>query len=159
MTIKDIVEKVVINVGVGRMSGQNSFEEKTLPEILKEVSLITGQKPVTMAARKSIAGFKIREGDIVGIKITLRKKRMEDFMKKIIHVVLPRVKDFRGLEESCVDEAGNLNIGLRDQFVFPEINQNDSKVQFGMQVTAVAKTKKRDKMIDFWKSIGVPLKK
>jgi len=159
MKTRDFVEKIVINIGVGKMSGQQSFKDKVLPEVLKEVTSITGQKPVTIGARKSIAGFKIREGDIVGIKVTLRKKRMEDFLKKMICVVLPRVKDFRGLEESTVDQAGNLNIGLRDQYVFPEINQNDSKVQFGAQITIVAKTKKRDKMIDFWRGIGVPLKK
>lgn len=157
--IKEHLEKVVVNVGVGRLSSQASFEEKILPEVIKEIAIITGQRPVMIGARKSIAGFKIREGNIVGVKVTLRKKHMENFFKKVMNIVLPRVKDFRGLEEKNVDEAGNLNIGIRDQFVFPEIDQNESKVQFGMQITAVAKTKDRKKMIDFYRSNGVPLKK
>ncbi|MDP3725276.1 MAG: 50S ribosomal protein L5 [Nanoarchaeota archaeon] len=157
--IKEQIEKIVMNVGVGRLASQASFEEKILPEVVKEIAAVTGQRPVTIGARKSIAGFKIREGDIVGVKVTLRKKRMEDFFKKLTNIVLPRVKDFRGLEETNIDKAGNLNIGLRDQFVFPEIDQNESKVQFGMQITLVAKTKDRKKMIDFYRSNGVPLKR
>ena len=159
MKLKEHIEKIVVNVGVGRMSAQPSFEEKILPEVIKELAVITGQRPVRIGARKSIAGFKVREGNIIGVKVTLRKKRMEDFFRKLMNIVLPRVKDFRGLEERNVDDGGNLNIGLRDQFVFPEINQNDSKVQFGIQVTAVAKTKNRNQMIDFYKSSGVPLKR
>ena len=159
MRPREHIEKITVNVGVGRLSGQGGFKDKILPEILKEVAIVTGQKPIAIGARKSIAGFKVREGDVVGIKVTLRKKRMEDFLNKCIHVVLPRVKDFRGLQETSVDTAGNLNIGLRDQFVFPEINQNESKVQFGMQITASAKQGKRQELIDFYRSIGVPLKR
>lgn len=159
MKIKDYIEKIVVNIGVGRQSSQASFKDKILPEIVKEVAVITGQRPIAIGARKSIAGFKVREGDIVGVKVTLRKKRMEDFFQKMKNIVLPRVKDFRGLEMSAVDEAGNLNIGLKDQYVFPEIDQNESKVHFGMQVTVVAKTKNRNKMIDFYRSSGVPLKR
>ena len=134
------------------------FKDKVLPEIMKELALMVGQKPVPAPAKKSIAGFKTRVGDIIGLKITLRKKKMENFFSKLIHIVLPRVKDFRGLDPSIVDAGGNLNIGLRDHLVFPEIDQNTSKVNFGLQITAVPKVKNREKMLDFYRKIGVPLK-
>ncbi|MAF79558.1 50S ribosomal protein L5 [bacterium] len=156
--IREKIEKVVINAGVGRQSQGANFKDKTLPEITKELAAITGQRPIHMPAKKSIAGFKTRVGDTIGIKITLRRNKMDDFLKRLIHVVLPRVKDFRGLSRKNVDKAGNLNIGLKDQLVFPEIDPNTSKVNFGMQITAVSKTKDRDKMLDFYKEIRVPLK-
>lgn len=152
------IEKVVVNVGVGRMRQTPSFEEKILPEIIKELSQITGQKPSPRAARKSIAGFRIRQGDIVGLKVTLRGKRMADFLNKVINIALPRVRDFRGLDLKNVDSGGNLNIGFRDKQVFPEIDMDKSKFDFGLQVTVVPKEKNREKAIDLYRSIGVPLK-
>ena len=116
------VEKIVINVGVGRLSQQPNFEEKVLPVIVKELAVITGQKPVMTKAKKSIAGFKTRAGQIVGLKVSLRRKRKEDFLGKLVHVVLPRLRDFRGIDPHAVDASGNLHIGLPDYFVFPEIN-------------------------------------
>jgi len=154
------LEKIVINVGLGRLRQQSgNFDEKALPEIMKELALITGQKSAPRQAKKSIAGFKIREGDIVGVQTTLRGKRMEDFLKRLIGFVLPRVRDFRGIELKNVDAVGNLNIGFREQLVFPEISADKSKVNFGLQVTIVTVLKNRDEAIDFYRSIGVPLKK
>lgn len=158
-TIRKNLEKIVVNVGVGKMRSQGGFDEKFLPEIMKELSEITGQKPSLRPAKKSIAGFKTREGETLGLKVSLREKRMADFFLRVINFVLPRVKDFRGLELSSVDQNGNLNMGLREQFVFPEISAERSRVNFGIQITAVPKIRNREKAIDLYRSVGVPLKK
>ncbi|MDI6734054.1 MAG: 50S ribosomal protein L5 [Patescibacteria group bacterium] len=150
--------KIVVNIGVGKMRNQTQFEEKILPEIMKELSVITGQKPATRAAKKSIAGFKTRTGDIIGLKVTLRRRRMEDFFTRLIRVVLPRVKDFRGIDLKNIDEHGQLNIGFREQYVFPEIMIEKSRMNFGLQVTLVPIIKNRQTAIDFYRSVGVPLK-
>lgn len=153
------LEKIVINVGLGRARNQSQFEDKILPEIIKELSFICGQKPAVRAAKKSIAGFKIRKGDIIGLQATLRGKRMEDFFNKIINIILPRVKDFRGILLKNIDGDGNLNIGFREQFVFPEIMAEKSNVSFGLEMTIVPVVKKRDAAIDFYRRFGLPLKK
>lgn len=157
--LKDKISKIVVNVGLGRLREQGGFDDKILPEIIKEVALITGQKPAIRQAKKSIAGFKIRAGESVGLVVTLRGKKMEDFLKRLTNFVLPRVKDFRGLSLTNVDQSGNLNFGFREQFVFPEIVPEKSKVNFGLQVTAVVNFKNREAAIDFYRSLGVPLMK
>jgi len=153
------IEKIVVNVGLGKLHQTASFEDKVLPLIEEELSIVTGQKAARRQAKKSIAAFKTREGDIIGLQVTLRGRRMEDFFKRLTSLVLPRVKDFRGLDVKNVDENGNLNIGFREQFVFPEISPEKSRVNFGIQVTMVSLEKSRDKAIDFYRSAGVPLKK
>jgi large subunit ribosomal protein L5 len=152
------LEKIVVNVGVGRLRQQANFDDRILPDIIKEVAAITGQKPANRAARKSIAGFKVRENEIVGLQVTLRGARMENFLKLTVAAAFPRVKDFRGVEVSQVDENGNLNVGFKDQYVFPEINPEKSRVPFGFQVTLVPRVKNREAAIDFYRSFGVPLK-
>ncbi len=153
------LEKIVVNVGVGRARNLTQFEEKVLPAIQEELSVVTGQKPSPRAAKKAVASFKTREGDVVGLQVTLRGARMRDFLEKLVRIVLPRVKDFRGLDMRAVDERGALNVGLREQYVFPEINQEKSKVSFGIQVTVVPRTRNRARAIAFYESAGVPLKK
>lgn len=151
-------EKAVINVGIGRLRQQNAnFDEKVLPEIMKEVALITGQHPATRPAKKSIAGFKMREGDILGVKVTLRGKRMSDFVNKVIKVVLPRVRDFGGLSKNSIDKQGNLNFGFKEQFVFPEISPETSKVNFGLQISIKTSAKTPEEAREFYKSYGFPL--
>ncbi|HCX45233.1 TPA: 50S ribosomal protein L5 [Patescibacteria group bacterium] len=158
--IKDKLEKVVVNVGVGKKAvSQSGFDSKILPEITKELSQLTGQKPATRVATKSIAGFKLRQGMVVGLKVTLRGKRMIDFVERLNKIVLPRLRDFRGLELKNVDQGGGLSIGLQDHLVFPEINPETSKANFGLQITLVPKVKDRESAIDFYRQIGVPLKK
>jgi large subunit ribosomal protein L5 len=150
------IEKVVVNVGVGRLSQQAGFD-KTLPEVMKELAAVTGQKPEPRSARISIAGFKSRAGQTIGLRVSLHGRRAKDFFERLVHVVLPRVKDFRGITESAVDHDGNINIGIREHIVFPEIIPEQSKVNFGLQVTAVISGKKnRAEAIAFWKSLGVP---
>lgn len=154
------IEKIVVNNGIGRLSQQPSFEDKILPEIIKEIALITGQKPIVSKAKKSIAGFKIREGQIVGLKTTLRGGRMFDFLDKLIRIVLPRLRDFRGIDLKNIDANGNLNIGLKEQAVFPEINPETIKFDFGLEISvAVAGVKKREEAIELYRLLGVPLKK
>lgn len=152
------IEKVVVNIGVGKLRNLQNFDDKVLPAIMEEIALITGQKPATRQAKQAIAGFKTRTGDVVGLQVTLRRQRMAGFLNKVIHVALPRVKDFRGLELSNVDEHGNLNFGFREQFVFPEVSPEKSRITFGMQVTVVPRDRNRDAAIDFYRSLRIPLK-
>jgi large subunit ribosomal protein L5 len=154
----DQLEKIVVSCGVGKLRQANAqFGEKVLPEIIKEFGLITGQKPSTTKAKKSISGFNVRQGEVVGLRATLRRRRMEDFLERVINVVLPRVRDFRGLNLKSVDKNGNLNIGFKEQIVFPEINPETSRVSFGLQVTVVPKTRNREKAVDFYREKGLPL--
>lgn len=153
------IEKIVINIGLGRHSTQPNFKDKVFPEIINEVAIITGQKPSPRPARKAIAGFKTRLGDFIGLQVTLRGKRMSDFLSRLVSLALPRVKDFRGINPKNVDHGGNLNIGFKEQYSFPEIKIEESKVNFGIQVTIVPKIKNRNKAIDLYRSLGVPLKK
>lgn len=156
----DYLEKIIVSVGVGKMRlSSPQFEEKVLPEIIKEFSIITGQKPAVAKAKKSIAGFKVRQGEIVGLKAILRRKRMNDFLARIVNVVLPRVRDFRGLNTKSIDQNGNMSFGFKDQLVFPEINPESSRVNFGMEVTLVSHLKNKEKAIDFYKAQGIPLAK
>lgn len=140
------------------MRQNQQFDEKILPGVVEELSLITGQRAATRGAKKSIAGFKSREGDIVGLTTTLRGKRMDDFLKRLINAALPRVRDFRGIDLTHFDGRGNLTIGFKEHTVFPEINSETSKVNFGLQVTLVADTKTKEEGIDFFRGLGLPLK-
>ena len=154
------VEKVVVNVGVGKLSTQPNFSDKILPSIVKDIASITGQKPAERPAKKSISGFKLREGAIVGLKITLRNKRMVDFLDKVIKVVLPRVRDFHGLSAKNIDKSGNISFGLKDHLVFPEVSAEVSKASFGMEVTIVPKDSKNpEEAVSFYKELGIPFEK
>lgn len=156
--IKEL-EKIVINTGIGRLSVKPNFQEKILPEVIKELALITGQKPAYRPVRQSSAGFKVRQGTIVGLKVTLRGRRMAEFFHKLIAVVLPRLRDFRGLAASNVDAHGNLSIGIREQTVFPEISAEHTSLDFGLQVTVVPRSQHLQKALALYRTLGVPLKK
>jgi len=153
------IEKVVVNIGVGRMSQTPNFDDKVLPEVIREASMILGQRPQTRGAKKSIAGFKTRTGQLIGLRATLRGVRARDFLTRVVNVVLPRVKDFRGIDLHSVDKEGHLNFGMREHVVFPEINPEQSKVNFGLGISVVLKDiKDRDDAIAFLRSFGIPLK-
>jgi len=147
--------KVVVNVGLGNVVRDDSTRNKT-KESLEQ---ITGQKPAITRARNSIAGFNIREGLIVGNKITLRGTRMYDFITKVIHVVLPRVRDFQGLAPSSLDTSGNLTIGFKENTIFPEIPPEQSSVPHGLEVTCVTSAKTREEAFELFKALQFPFKK
>jgi large subunit ribosomal protein L5 len=152
------IEKIVINTGIGKLSQAVGFQDKILPELIKNIASITGQKPKTTTAKKSIAGFKIRQGQIIGAKVTLRGDRMYDFLKKMIMIVFPRVKDFRGITLKSVDKKGNLSVGFKENVVFPEISAETSKVDFGVEITIVVRAKNREEAIELYKLVGIPFK-
>ena len=159
-TTKYPFEKIVVNSSFGKLTSVPEFETKVLPEIAGAISAITGQKPQQRPAKKSIAGFKIREGMIVGLKVTLRGKKMMQFFEKTINVVIPRIRDFRGIELSTVDSNGNLTFGIKEHTVFPEIVLENSRVVFGIQITAVPKGKfSHEKALELFKKLGVPFVK
>ena len=132
------LEKIVINMGVGRATQQASLIEGAQ----RDLETITGQKPIVTRAKQSIAGFKLREGMVIGAKVTLRSDRMYEFLDRLITVALPRVKDFRGLKPTSFDGRGNYALGLREHIVFPEINYDEIDQMWGMDiiVTTTAKT-------------------
>ena len=155
-----VIEKIVINVGLGRLSQMPNFSDKVLPAIILDVSRIAGQKPKPTTAKKSIAGFKLREGATIGLAATLRGKRANDFVSRLVTTAMPRVKDFRGIDLGNIDSAGNLNLGIREHLVFPEINAEQTPTNFGLQITFVVRgVNSRNEAIDFYRSIGLPLKK
>lgn len=144
--------KIVVSSGVG------SFKDKKKNDIVIErLARITGQAPAARGAKKSIANFKSRVGDIVGYQVTLRGARMNSFFDKLIHVVLPRVKDFRGLKPSAIDEMGNISIGLKEHIVFPETSDEDTKDIFGLSITIVTSAKNKKEAEAFLRHLGLPL--
>lgn len=159
MNIRETFDKIVVNAGVGRASSAQQFEEKVLPQIVRDLSAIVGQKPQIRRSRKSIAGFKVREGQIVGLKVTLRRAKMVDFWTRLVTIVLPRVKDFTGIDPADVDHGGALNIGFKEQFVFPEINPEESLHVFSLGVNVVPKIANREKGLHAYRELGLPFKK
>lgn len=157
--IRKFLEKIVINAGVGRQSGQPNFEEKILVQLSRDLGLLSGQKPEVKRAKRSIAGFKVREGQIVGLKITLRRQKMVDFFERLIKIVLPRVRDFNGLNLKSIDGGGVLSLGFKEQFAFPEVNPEQSPVVFTLEVSLVPRIKDREAAIGTLRILGVPLKK
>ncbi len=157
--IQTFLEKVVVDAGVGRLGQQPNFEEKTLVQVSRDLAAMTGQKPQLRRAKKSIAGFKVREGAVVGLRITLRGARMVDFFERLITIVLPRVRDFGGLPRTSVDAGGVLSLGVREQLVFPEIEPEKSPVSFSLGVSIVPKIKNQKKSMEEFMKLGVPLKK
>jgi large subunit ribosomal protein L5 len=154
-----MIEKIVVNAGVGRLSQQGNFTEKILPQVIRDLGLLAGQKPQFRSAKKSIAGFKIREGQVVGLRVTLRGRRAVDFFERFLRIVLPRVRDFSGISRRAVDAHGILNVGLKEQLVFPEINPEDSPVIFPLGVNIVPRTKNRAAAMGFYEELGVPFQK
>ena len=147
------VVKVVVSTGIGAAK-----DKKRQEFIAERLARITGQKAAPRAAKKSIAAFKTRTGDLVGYQITLRGARGEDFLRKFIHIVLPRVKDFRGIKSSAIDEMGNITIGLKEHTVFPETSDEDAKDVFGLAVTITTSAKNAQEAEAFLRYIRLPLR-
>jgi large subunit ribosomal protein L5 len=147
--------KVVVNMSVGEAIAN----PKSLDAAVAELAAITGQKPIVTKARKSIAAFKLREGMNIGAKVTLRGERMYLFLDKLFNVVLPRIRDFRGLPTKSFDGRGNYNMGLREQLVFPEINYDKVDKARGMDITIVTTAKNDEEASEFLVAMGLPLQK
>jgi len=147
------LEKIVVNMGVGAAVG----EKKYLEEAVGALTLISGQKPIVTLARKSVAGFRLREGMPIGCKVTLRGARMYEFLDRLVSLALPRVRDFRGLNPDAFDGHGNYTLGLAEQLVFPELNPDKySRVQ-GMDITLVTTTDSDDEARELLRAFGIPL--
>lgn len=147
--------KVVIGSGTGtgikRDKNRNEF-------LLDRIGKITGQKPATRGAKKSIASFKVRQGDPIGIMVTLRGARMYSFLDKLINIALPRTKDFRGIDRKVVDSIGNLTLGIKEHTIFPETGDEELKDVFGLAVTIVTTAKNKEEATAFFQSLGIPFK-
>ena len=148
--------KVVVAVGTGsgikRDKDRNKF-------IMERLTKITGQKPATRGAKKSIASFKVRQGDQIGVMVTLRGARMYSFLDKVINVAIPRTKDFRGIEKKIVDAIGNLTMSIKEHTIFPETGDEELKDVFSMAITIVTTAKTKEEATEFFTLIGVPFKK
>lgn len=144
--------KITVNVGASK-----AVKEPKMIEVMEEtLRRITGQKPVRTKARLSIAGFKIRKGMVVGLVVTLRGKRMWDFLEKLVAVTFPRVRDFRGVPLSSVDASGNFSCGFREHMAFPEVRSDEIEAVHGLQVTVTTNAKKRERGLALFRALGVP---
>ena len=148
------LEKIVVNVGVGDATGN----AKLLEESVRELTDITGQKPVITKAKKSIATFKLREGQAIGAKVTLRGRKMYEFLDKLIAISLPRVRDFRGISRNAFDGRGNYTLGIKEQLIFPEINFDRVNKVRGMDIVIVTTAKNDDHAFALLQAFGMPFK-
>lgn len=149
------IDKVVVNIGLG----SEQENAKALEAAMGDITTITGQKPVMTKARKSIANFKLREGRVIGTKVTLRGNKMWCFLDRLINVALPRVRDFRGVSPEAFDGRGNYTLGLKDQLIFPEIDYDKIDKLRGMEVTIVTTAKSDDQARLMLQLLGMPFKK
>ena len=149
------LDKIIVNMGVGEAS-QNS---KLMDAAAKDLEIITGQKPTIRKAKNSEAGFKLREGQAIGAKVTLRREAMYDFLDRLVTVVLPRVRDFEGISGKAFDGRGNYSLGLTDQLVFPEIEYDKVEKLFGMSITIVSSAKTDEQGKALLEAFGMPFKK
>ena len=149
------VEKIVINMGLGRLT-DGGKDKKIMEEAVEELGLITGQRPVVRLARKSIAGFKLREGVPIGCSVTLRGSKMYEFLDRLINLTLPRVRDFRGVSAKAFDGSGNYTLGLKEQIIFPEIDYSKVQNVKGMNITIVTTARTDDESRGLLREFGMP---
>jgi large subunit ribosomal protein L5 len=149
------IQKVVVNIGLGEAMGNS----KALDAAITDMTTITGQKPIQTKARKSIANFKLREGVIIGVKVTLRGYRMWAFLDRLLNVALPRVRDFRGVSADAFDGRGNYTLGLKDQLIFPEIEYDKIDKLRGMEITIVTTAKNDEHSRAMLRFLGMPFRK
>ena len=149
------LEKIVVNMGVG----DGAHDTKLIEAAVKDLEAITGQKPVVTKARKSIAGFKLREGQPIGCKVTLRGENMYNFMDKLIKLALPRVRDFRGISKTAFDGRGNYTLGIKEQLIFPEIDYDQVVKVMGMDIVFVTTAKTNEEALHLLSAFGLPFRK
>lgn len=150
-----VLEKIIVNVGLGRAKDDKKYLEIAENTLIK----ITGQKPIVTIAKKSVAGFKLREGNKIGMKVTLRGARMYEFMDRLVNIVLPRLRDFHGVKIGAFDRQGSYSLGLSDQTVFPEITFEDSSIIHGLQVVFVVRAKEPAHSELLLSKLGMPFEK
>jgi large subunit ribosomal protein L5 len=148
------LEKVVINVRVGGAT----TDPRLIDKVVEEVTTISGQKPVVTRARRSIAAFKLRQGMPIGVKVTLRGERMYEFLDKLFNIALPRIKDFKGVSERALDGRGNLNLGIKEQLIFPEIEYDKVEKIRGLDVTVVTSAPNDEQARELLRGLGLPLR-
>ena len=148
------LQKIVVNMGVGRAVDN----KKLIEEATKHLTIITGQKPLVTVAKKAIAGFKLRKGQAIGCKVTLRGKRMFEFLDRLISIVLPRIRDFRGISQKAFDGRGNYTLGLTEQIVFPEISIDSVEFVQGMDITMVISGNSNEQSCELLKLLGMPFR-
>lgn len=145
--------KIIVSVGVG------SVKDKKRTDLIRDrLVTITGQAPASRGSKKSIAQFKMRTGDLAGYQITLRGARMQSFFDKLVHIVIPRIKDFRGIKPSTIDEMGNISLGIKEHTVFPETADEDAKDVFGLGITIATTAKTKKEAESFLRHVGFPLR-
>ncbi len=149
------IQKVVINIGLG----QDMDNSKGLEAAVNDLTIIAGQKPIQTKSRKSIANFKLREGRVIGAKVTLRGERMWSFLDRLINIALPRVRDFRGISPDAFDGRGNYTLGLRDQLIFPEMEYDKIDKLRGMEITIVTTAKNDEHSREMLRNLGMPFRK
>lgn len=149
------IEKVTINVSLGEATGNAGVIDK----VLEQITLISGQKPVATKAKKSISTFKLRQGQAIGVKVTLRGDRMYDFLDRLFNIVLPRVRDFRGISEKAFDKEANFSLGIKEQILFPEIEYSQIDKVRGLQVTLTTSTKDVQASRKLLEALGMPFEK
>jgi len=147
------IKKVIINIG----AGEASKDKNAMQDCVNELTMIAGQKPILTKAKKSVANFKTREGQVIGLKVTLRRKRMYDFIDRFCNIVTPRIRDFRGFSYKC-DGRGNYSLGISDQQVFPELKLDDVKRVQGMHITFVTSARSDEECYELLKALGLPFK-
>jgi large subunit ribosomal protein L5 len=152
------LERIVVNMGLGKLS-DGGKENKIIEDSIRELSLIVGQRPVITRARKSIAGFKLREGAPIGCMVTLRGDRMYEFLDRLVSLALPRVRDFRGVSPYAFDGSGNYTLGIREHIIFPEIEYGKFEKVKGMNITIVTTAKTDEEARELLKNLGMPFRK
>lgn len=148
------IVRIVVNVGIGKIMA----DERLTKKVWEDIKKITGQSPVYALSKKAISGFKIKQGDKVGIKVTLRGKRMWEFLERLVVATLPRIKDFQGIPENNFGSSGNCSVGIKEQIVFPEINPDETDYVFGLEVCIVTNGNDKNKGIAVLKELGFPIR-
>lgn len=154
------IKKVIINTGFGRTAaGKTTDEQKKIQNaILEDLGLICGQKAVLKAAKKSISSFKIREGQPIGAAVTLRKKKMYDFLERLIQITLPRSRDFQGIDQKSFDKRGNLTVGVKEHIIFSEVSPEKAKNIFGLEIVVATNAHDKKEGVELLKLMGFPIK-
>jgi len=149
------LRKIVVNIGVGRIK----TDSKLIGQIANSLTTITGAKPSRRTATKAIAGFKLKKGDLAGFTVTLRGKRMQDFLTRLTKLALPGDRDFKGIADSSIDQSGNLTIGIKDMTIFPELRESSGSFSHGLELTLVTEGLKREQAKTFYEHLGILFKK